>query len=289
MEDILSLVTKQIEVLSSDVVVVGSGVSGLATALYLDGRSVTVISKSAFSRGGSSDRAQGGVAVALGSDDSPHLHAIDTMNTGCGLTEPEVAQLVTVDGPKRIKELLRLGAQLDRDQKGSVALGKEAAHSRRRVVHADGDATGAEIVRALSTAVMAADGIRIIENTIGLELLVEDGQVHGLLTANQDGKKILFNTSTVVLASGGLGRLFLKTTNPKECTGDGLAMAARAGARLAGLEFVQFHPTALSDGSDPMALLTEALRGEGALLVNNKKESQDNRRTDISLCPHTVL
>jgi L-aspartate oxidase len=260
--------SSDLEVRTSDVVVIGSGIAGLATALYLDGRDITVLCKSAFALGGSSERAQGGVAAALGEDDSPELHASDTVRTGCGLTDPEVAALVTRDGPNRMRELLRLGAQIDREPSGSLALGQEAAHSRRRVLHAAGDATGAELVRALNQAVLADDGIRIAEHTMALDLVVDAGRVCGVAAVNRSGDEALYLAPAVVLATGGIGRVFARTTNPRECTGDGLAMAARAGARLAGLEFVQFHPTALADGSDPMALLTEALRGDGAVLID---------------------
>jgi L-aspartate oxidase len=278
------------EVRSSDVVVIGSGIAGLATALYLDGRAVTVLSKSAFALGGSSKKAQGGVAVAMGADDSPELHASDTVKTGCGLTDPDVAALVTRDGPNRLHELLRLGAQIDRDPTGNLALGQEAAHSRRRVLHAAGDATGAELVRALTTAVSVADGINIVEHTMALDLVSDEGRVCGVLTVDRSGTIVLYAAPAVVLATGGIGRVFSRTTNPRECTGDGLAMAARIQARLAGLEFVQFHPTALADGSDPMALLTEALRGEGAVLID---ETGHRFMTDVDpaaeLAPRDVV
>jgi L-aspartate oxidase len=256
------------DIVSSDVVIVGSGVAGLSAALYAVGRRVTIVSKSSHGGGGSSVHAQGGVAVALGPDDDPRLHAADTLDVGCGLGDPEVVSLVTAEGPQRVRALVRLGAELDRTPAGELELGREAAHSRRRVVHADGDATGAELVRALAAAVQTEHRIRIDDQMLALELVREGGRVAGVLAVDRSGAPSLYRGRAVVLATGGVGYLYRRTTNPAEATGDGLAMAARAGARLAGLELVQFHPTALADGSDPMALLTEALRGEGATLID---------------------
>ncbi len=269
---------------SCDVVVVGSGLAGLAAALYADGRSVTVLSKSGFGRGGSSPHAQGGVAVAWADDDSPEQHAADTMAVSGSLANAEVTRLVTSEGPGRVAELLRLGAQLDRDPSGHLALGREAAHSRRRVAHAAGDATGAELVRTLATAVTESDRIELKDRILALDLLVDDGRIAGVLAADESGRVVTFAAPAVVLATGGCGRLFEHTTNSVESTGDGIAMAARAGARLVDLEFVQFHPTALADGSDPMALLTEALRGEGAKLIDD-----DGKRFMVPLHPGAEL
>jgi L-aspartate oxidase len=213
--------------------------------------------------------AQGGVAAALGQDDSPAQHARDTLAVGCGLNDPRVVRLVTEEGPRRISELLRLGARLDRDSGGRLALGREAAHTRRRVAHAAGDATGAELVRALSDAVRRVPDVRFEDGVLALELVVDRGRVIGLMTVDGGGELVLHLAPDVVLATGGVGQVYRYTTNPAEATADGLAMAARAGARLAGLEFVQFHPTALAVGGNPLPLLTEALRGEGAVLVDD--------------------
>jgi L-aspartate oxidase len=256
------------EIRESDVVVLGSGVAGLATALHARGRQVTVLSKTEFAGGGSSVLAQGGVAVALGLDDSPEKHARDTIDVGGGLNDPQVVRLVTEEGPRRIQDLLRLGARLDRDSCGDLAMGQEAAHSRRRVVHAAGDATGAELVRTLSEAVRRLPNVRFEDGVLALELVVDHGRVIGLMTVDTGGELVLHLAKAVVLATGGIGQLYLHTTNPAEATADGLAMAARAGARLAGIEFVQFHPTALAVGENPLPLLTEALRGEGAVLLD---------------------
>jgi L-aspartate oxidase len=251
-----------------DVLVVGSGVAGLATALHSTGRSVTILSKTLFAGGGSSPYAQGGVAVAMGADDSPAQHAQDTIEAGWGLCDPEVVRLVTEEGPTRIRELVRLGATLDRDQHGELAFGREGAHSRRRVVHAAGDATGAELTRALAATVHDLPNVEIVEETLALDLVLDSSRVAGVLAVDRKGRTSLWAATDVVLATGGAGQIYRHTTNPAEGTGDGLAMAARAGARLAGVEFVQFHPTAMADGGNPMPLLTEALRGEGAPLVD---------------------
>jgi L-aspartate oxidase len=237
-------------------------------ALHALGRRVTVLSKTRFAGGGSSVHAQGGVAVALDPEDSPSRHARDTVAAGCGLCDSEIVRLVTEEGPRRMRELMRLGAEFDRDSSGGLALGREAAHSRRRVVHAAGDATGAELVRALADAVSSLPGVRVVDDVLVLDLVIDGGRVTGVVTVDRTGRLAIEAATAVVLATGGIGQVFRHTTNPVEATGDGLAMAARAGARLAGLEFVQFHPTALAVGGNPMPLLTEALRGEGALLID---------------------
>lgn len=254
------------EVRRTDVLIVGSGVAGLAAALHLRDKHVTILSKTRFGGGGSSPLAQGGVAVALGRDDSPALHAQDTVGVGVGLNRPEMVDLLVREGPRRVLELVDLGAAFDRSGDGDLSLTREAAHSRRRVVHAK-DATGREIVRAMGEAARRRENLHLVEGSFAAELIVENGRVVGLLALEGDGQ-VIYEAGAVVLATGGIGRLYSHTTNAPESTGDGLAMAAAIGAELADLEFVQFHPTALDDGSDPMPLLTEALRGEGARLVD---------------------
>jgi L-aspartate oxidase len=264
------------EVVASDVVVVGAGIAGLAAALGAGSRRrVTVLTKAPLGAGGASPWAQGGIAAAVGRDDSPELHAEDTLAAGAGIADPEVVELLTAEGPRRIERLLRLGTRFDRDARGDLALGREGAHGRRRILRARGDATGAEIVRALIGALGEAPGVTVAESAFATDLVMVDGRVAGVAAIHDafDGgaRRILHRAPAVVLATGGIGRAYLHTTNPPEATGDGLAMAARAGARLADLEFVQFHPTALAaPGADPLPLLTEALRGEGALLVDEQ-------------------
>jgi L-aspartate oxidase len=267
----------------SDVLIVGTGAAGLAAALGCAGRQVTVLTKTRLGEGGSSAWAQGGIAAALGPDDTPALHAADTLAVAGGLGDARRVELLTTEGPVRMAELVRLGAAFDRADGAAAtdradgtpfALGQEAAHSRRRILHAGGDATGRELVRALADAVRRAPHVRVEEECFAVDLVVEPAgggahRVAGLVALDRDGRRVLHLAGATVLATGGAGQLYLHTTNPLEVTADGLAMAARAGARLADLEFVQFHPTALAvAGGGRLPLLTEALRGEGALLVD---------------------
>ncbi len=258
------------EVRTADMVVIGAGVAGLSAALGAAPQRVTVITKTRLAEGGASVWAQGGVAVAVGEDDAPPLHAADTLAAGAGLSDRRAVELLTREGPERVRALVELGAEFDRTPEGDLALGREAAHSRRRILHAHGDATGAEMVRAQSAAVRARERITVEERAFALELVMDGRQVAGVLALHADGRLVLHAAPAVVLATGGIGHVYRHTTNPPEATGDGLAMAARAGAKLVDLEFVQFHPTALAaSGLDPMPLLTEALRGEGAVLLDS--------------------
>jgi len=253
-----------------DVLVIGSGVGGLTVAVETPGLRVGLLTKTELGRGGSSPMAQGGVAAAIGPNDSPAAHAEDTLTAGDGLAAPERVRILTEEGPARIAALLALGARFDRDATGHLALGREAAHGCARILHANGDATGAEIVRALRQAVESAPTVDVFERTFACDLVQEQGRVVGALARHAGGTIVLHLARAVVLATGGIGQAYRHTTNPPENTGDGLAMAARAGAHLADLEFVQFHPTALDVGADPMPLLTEALRGAGAALVDDR-------------------
>ncbi len=266
----------------ADAIVVGGGVAGLAAALAMRapaGRPqprVLLVSKTRFSEGGASNWAQGGVAAAMAAGDTPWRHAADTVAVAGGIADRAAVELLTTRGPQRLRELLASGARFDRDAGGELALGREAAHSAPRILHAGGDATGAEMVRALAAAVRGAEWIEVLDETFAEELLVDGGRVVGLLVrrlADGGGGRALtipLAAGAVVLATGGIGQAWRFTTNPAAATGDGLAMAARAGARLADLEFVQFHPTALAAPRDPLPLLTEALRGEGATLLDGR-------------------
>lgn len=274
----LPLPERAVDAGAADAIVVGAGVAGLAAALAMraqdGGRQprVLVVSKRRLGEGGASNWAQGGVAAAMAADDSPWRHAADTVAVAGGIADRAAVDLLTGRGPRRLLELLGRGARFDRDAGGELALGREAAHSASRILHAGGDATGAEMVRALTAAVQAAPWIEVLEETLAEELLVEDGQVVGVLVRSLAGNGGLraIGAGAVVLATGGIGQAWRYTTNPLEATGDGLAMAARAGARLADLEFMQFHPTALAGPRDPLPLLTEALRGEGATLLDGR-------------------
>jgi L-aspartate oxidase len=277
----------------SEVLVVGAGAAGLTAALACAPLSVTVLTKARLGSGAASAWAQGGVASALGDDDNPALHAADTMAAGAGLNDRAMVELLTGEGPRRVRSLLALGAHFDRGADGRLALGREGAHSRRRIVHARGDSTGAEILRTLVAAVRQAPEIRVVEEAFAADLLVAGGRVAGLFARHGDGRRVLHLAPAVVLATGGCGRLYLYSTNPREATGDGLAMAARAGARMVDLEFVQFHPTALAAGEpgvEPLALLTEALRGEGAVLIDERGgRFMAGEHPDRELAPRDVV
>lgn len=260
-----------------DVIIVGSGVAGLSAALELsrvapDAR-VVVLTRGDLGRHGASPLAQGGIAVALDPTDSPLLHADDTARAGDGFGRRDIIDILTREGPDQVRALLDLGAKFDRDGSGSLALGLEGAHSRRRIVHARGDRTGAEVTRTLRDAVCATPQIGVLERMTAEDLFVFEGRVRGVIARDAGGSTHLIRASATVLATGGPGRVYLRTTAPPGLDGDGIAMAARAGARLRDLEFVQFHPTALNVDADPLPLVTEALRGAGAILVH-----RDGRR-----------
>src|SRR5271165_1872600 len=248
-------------------VIVGGGIAGLMTALRLAPMPAVVLAKAPLQTEASSVWAQGGIAAALGPDDDPALHFADTLAAGDGLCDADVASRVTAAGPAAVQMLLQYGVRFDRDPAGTIRLGREAAHARRRIVHATGDGTGKEIMRALVAAVRQTPSITVLEDFQVRRLIIVDGMVSGVLAASAFGP-VLLPTSRVVLATGGIGGLFLHTTNPRGSFGQGLALAARAGAALVDLEFVQFHPTALDAGGHPLTLVSEAVRGEGATLID---------------------
>lgn len=251
------------------VLIVGAGLAGLFLALRAAPRPVIVVSPAPLGAGASSAWAQGGIAAALAQDDSPELHAEDTIAAGAGLVDPVVAKLIATDGPERVRDLLRLGVPFDRSADGVLALSLEAAHSRPRVARVAGDLAGREIMAALIAATRAAGHITVLEGVSALALLEgEKGDVSGVLARDGAGALIRIEAGETVLATGGVGGLYRVTTNPVEAAGQGLGMAARAGALIADAEFVQFHPTAIDIGRDPAPLATEALRGEGATLVD---------------------
>lgn len=248
-------------------VIIGSGIAGMMTALSLAPQPVLILSKAILGTEASSAWAQGGLAAAMGADDDPVRHLADTLAAGDGLCDEAVARDIVHAAPAAIESLEQLGARFDRAGDGRLRLGREAAHSRRRIIHAEGDGTGRELMRVLIAAVRRTPSITIIDGMDACRLIAEDGVAAGLLAQGRSGAA-LFATSRVVLATGGIGGLFFETTNPVGNFGQGLALAARAGARLADLEFIQFHPTALDGPARPMALISEAVRGEGALLVD---------------------
>jgi aspartate oxidase len=259
------------DIVDADVVIVGTGIAGLSAALAAVPAKVTLLTKTSIGAG-SSRWAQGGIAAAVDRmTDSPELHASDTVAVGVGLNDDEAVRILTTEGPERTLALLELGTRFDRSDDGSLALGREAAHSARRVLHANGDATGAEVVRALADVVAQHPTITVVEHALALDVVLDArGRAVGVLAGHDDGTIVWHRASAVVLAAGGAGQLYAATTNPPEATADGIAMALRAGAVARDLEFVQFHPTALAaPGADPLPLVTEALRGEGAVLVDD--------------------
>lgn len=259
---------RPVEIVEAPVVVVGAGVAGLTTVLGV-GRAV-LLCDAAPGTGGSSPLAQGGMAAAVGIGDSPRSHVVDTMVAGAGLADEYVAEVVCDRAPEAIDWLARLGARFDRGADGFLDLHREAAHSRDRIVH-HGDATGAEITRALVTAAMDEDGITVTPGMVALHLLKDGCRVVGVLARRLDDDSLVaYMAPAVVLATGGYGHLWEFTTNPAEVCGDGVAIASRAGAALVDMEMVQFHPTALDVPTDPRPLLTEALRGAGAVLVDER-------------------
>lgn len=246
------------------IIIVGGGVAGLSAALHLAPLPVLVVTAGEPATA----LAQGGIAAAIGADDAPALHAADTMTAGAGLTDGAVAAAITAAAPAAIAWLERLGVPFDRTADGGLALGLEAAHGRKRIVHAGGDATGRLVLETLVAAVAAEPAIRMLPHHRGVELLRDaHGAVRGLRVAGPRGARDL-EARAVILATGGLGGLYAATTNPLSAVGSGLALAAAAGAALRDLEFVQFHPTAMRLGPDPMPLASEAIRGEGATLID---------------------
>lgn len=255
--------------LETDFIVVGSGIAGLRAAIELAhaGARVTVLTKDRTDES-NTEYAQGGIAVALSEEDEVALHEEDTLNAGAGLCDERAVRVMVEDGVRYIQELIEWGTEFDREG-GRLVFTREAAHSRRRILHAHGDSTGREIVRALIARAKAERGIAFLSHAATESLLVTDGRCGGvryldpLVRAPRN-----LRARAVILASGGAGQLFLHTTNPQVATGDGMAMAYEAGAELADMEFVQFHPTALNIEGAPRFLLTEAMRGEGGVLRN---------------------
>ena len=251
--------------------VVGSGVAGLHTAwrASADGDVMVLTKRSLFDS--ATAYAQGGIAAALGAGDSPELHRQDTLAAGAALCDAKAVEVLVEEGPARVRELATAGAHFDLEPGGNFKLGKEAAHSRRRIVHAHGDQTGAEVARTLIKRVKESPRIEVLEKARILDLIVEDGVTFGVRAAVA-GKPVEIIADATVLATGGCGQVYRYTTNPQVATGDGVASAHRAGAKLADMEFVQFHPTALDTPENPLQLISEAVRGEGAVLLNEENE-----------------
>ena len=283
----------------ADVIVAGSGVAGLTTALRVRalGLSVLLVTKATVNEG-STRWAQGGIAAALADDDSPAEHMRDTLEAGGGLCNERSVDILVTEGPDAVRELIAWGAHFDTDPTGSIALTREGGHHRNRIAHAGGDATGAEVSRALVAAVRADPGIDVVENALVLDIITSASgrtagvTLHVIGPGQRDGVGAALAPS-VVLATGGLGQVFGQTTNPYVATGDGAALALRAGAAVADLEFVQFHPTVLwlgpvAKGQQP--LVSEAVRGEGAFLLDaDGKRFMVDEHPMADLAPRDVV
>ncbi|NRP11457.1 L-aspartate oxidase [Aliiroseovarius sp. xm-m-379] len=282
------------QVITTDrIVIVGAGMGALYAALKLAPLPVVMISPEPLGEGASSAWAQGGVAAAMDADDSPENHAVDTERAGAGTVDRNVASMVTREARAHILDLTRLGTPFDRTETGEYVLSREAAHSFARVVRVKGDQAGAEIMAALIEQVRATPSIQVLEGTMAVDLQVEQGRVTGVMITESDESRsapILLKGAAHLLAGGGSGGLYALTTNPPRIRGQVIGMAARAGARIDDAEFVQFHPTAMDVGEDPAPLATEALRGEGAVLINKHgKRFMLDVHPDAELAPRDVV
>ena len=255
----------------ADFLVIGSGIAGLRAAIALADAGRVIVLTKADPRESNTGYAQGGIAAAIGSDDSPDLHARDTLAAGDGLCLPEAVDVLVREGPRYVRELMEWGATFDADQSGHPALGREAAHTVRRVLHVR-DATGRSIGQVLWQMVSTHPRVQVYGDALALSLLTRDGRCGGATFLDREGRVDDVSATRTLIATGGAGQVYRETTNPPIATGDGIAMAFEAGARVTDLEFIQFHPTALNVAGAPRFLLSEALRGEGAWLVNQAGE-----------------
>lgn len=281
------------QVRTEQIVIIGAGLGALYAALKLAPLPVVMISPEPLGHGASSAWAQGGVAAAMDAADSPESHASDTESAGAGTVDPKVAQLVTREARAHILDLTTLGTPFDRTENGEYVLSREAAHSFARVVRVKGDQAGAEIMAALIEEVRQTDRIQVLEGTMATRLDVVDGQVCGVeiqSSAAEGSAPVMLRGRAYLLAGGGSGGLYQTTTNPPRIRGQVIGMAARAGAEIADAEFVQFHPTAMDVGEDPAPLATEALRGEGAILINAAGERfMTAVHPDAELAPRDIV
>mgnify|MGYP001205018885 CR=1 FL=1 len=273
----------------ADVVVIGAGIAGLFTAVKAaeHGRVLVITKKSLLES--NTRHAQGGIAAVISDDDSPEFHLEDTLAAGAGLCEPAAVRVLVTEGPDCIRELVNLGTNFDLEN-GTFALTREGAHSHRRILHANGDATGAEIVRALSERAKGHPNIELWDNHFVVDLVSDGRECYGAIVLTPDGDLVFAAGKATVLASGGAGQLYRYTTNPDVATGDGVAMAYRAGAVVRDMEFIQFHPTALCHPGAPRFLISEAVRGEGAVLRNIRGERfMERYHPMLELAPRDVV
>ena len=275
------------------VIIVGGGLAGLFAALKLAPMPVTIITPRPLGEGASSSWAQAGIAAAISAEDSFEKHAADTIKAGAGLCDIAMVEGLVREGPARIEDLLRFGVPFDRDSGGQLHQSREAAHSVRRVIGVQGDRAGMEIMKALIHNVLKTPSIKLVEMAKAVDLALSDGRVTGLYYSASEGSastSVFMPARAVILATGGLGNLYTLTTNPIGARGDGIAIAGRGGAVIADAEFVQFHPTALDTGKHPAPLATEALRGEGAKLVNGQGvRFMAGLHPDAELAPRDIV
>ena len=274
--------------ITTDFLVIGSGVAGLRAAIELAPRGSVIVATKDIPTESSTEYAQGGVAVALSDEDEVRIHFEDTLKAGDGLCREDSVRVLVEEGPHRIAELIEWGAEFDKEGT-KLSFTIEAAHSRRRILHAHGDSTGKEMERVLINKVKSCPSVRKLPFCMVTDLIVEEGRCTGAYVV-KDSTLIAIHAKATVLATGGVGRIFSRTTNPQVATGDGIAIAYRAGAVLEDMEFVQFHPTALYAPSAPQFLLSEAMRGEGAILRNVRKEPfMGNYHPSRELAPRDVV
>ncbi|MFF2094392.1 L-aspartate oxidase [Paenibacillus sp. NPDC058174] len=280
----------ELPVIDKDVIVIGAGIAGLFTALRASasGNSVLMITKKSL-LDSNTRYAQGGIAAVISEDDSPEYHRQDTLIAGAGLCSDEAVNVLVHEGPNGVNRLIKMGTQFDLEN-GEFALTKEGAHSQRRILHANGDATGYEIVRALSEKAVADPQIEVWDDHFVIDLITEESECCGVLVQKPDGQRLFIRGKATVLCSGGAGQLYRYTTNPDVATGDGIAMAYRAGAYIQDVEFIQFHPTSLCYPGAPRFLISEAVRGEGAVLRNIRGERfMERYHPQLELAPRDVV
>lgn len=280
---------QRLPVVDTDVIVIGAGIAGLFTAIKSSERhSVLMITKKSL-LDSNTRYAQGGIAAVTSPEDSPAFHRQDTLIAGAGLCKHAAVDVLVHEGPQGVRDLIRMGTQFDREN-GEYALTKEGAHSQRRILHANGDATGYEIVRALSEKAKDDPNIEVWDDHFVIDLITQDGECCGALVQKPDGTRVLVRGKATILCSGGAGQLYRYTTNPDVATGDGIAMAYRAGAYIQDVEFIQFHPTSLCYPGAPRFLISEAVRGEGAVLRNIKGERfMERYHEQLELAPRDVV
>ncbi|MDP6438400.1 MAG: L-aspartate oxidase [Candidatus Brocadiia bacterium] len=273
----------------ADVAVVGSGVAGLSAALEAAERCDVIVVTKADLKAGCTSQAQGGIAGALAPGDTPAQHLDDTVSVGVGLCDEDAVKILTDEAPQRLRQLIDLGVRFDREGE-ELAFAREGGHRRARILHANGDATGVAVEDVLASKVLEHPSIRVMEQSFAVDLLTSDGVCQGALISNAALGAMIVRARQTILANGGSGRLFRETTNPEVATGDGLAMAYRAGAVLRDLEFFQFHPTALYVAGASRCLISEALRGDGAVLRNRNGERFMTRyHPDAELAPRDTV